>query len=88
MKKFLAIVGTVIFLGCGLSCWNVHDARYQSSFRTLEEFAGKRCRWMYMGNCFSPGRQGFYWGKVSFAETHVSISFPMVRPIVRAVFDF
>ena len=48
MKKFLAIVGTVIFLGYGLSCWNVHDARYLSSFRALEELRASDvggCTW-------------------------------------------
>ena len=37
MKKILAIVGTFVFLLFVLRCWNVHDARYLSSFRSLEE---------------------------------------------------
>ena len=40
MKTFLAIVGMVAgvaILLYGLRCWNVHDARYLSSFQSLEE---------------------------------------------------
>ena len=37
MKMFFVIVGMIALFGYGLRCWNVHDARYLSSFRSLEE---------------------------------------------------
>ena len=37
MKKGVALVGVVVVLVYCLRCWNVHDARYLSSFRSLEE---------------------------------------------------
>ena len=40
MKKFIAIVGMVFggaVLLYGLRCWSLHDSRYLSSFRSLEE---------------------------------------------------
>ena len=37
MKKIIVLVGAAVFLIYVLRCWNVHDARYLSSFRSLEE---------------------------------------------------
>ena len=48
MKKVVAVVGTVVLLVYGLRCWNVHDARYLSSFRSLEELKASDiggCTW-------------------------------------------
>ena len=51
MKKFLAIVGMafgVAALLYGLRCWSLHDSRYLSSFRSLEELRASDvggCTW-------------------------------------------
>ena len=48
MKKSIALVGVVVVLVYGLRCWNVHDARYLSSFRLLEELRASDvggCAW-------------------------------------------
>jgi len=37
VKKIIVLVGATVFLIYVLRCWNVHDARYLSSFRSLEE---------------------------------------------------
>ena len=48
MKKVIAVVGMLVLLCYGLKCWNLHDAHYLSSFRSLKELRASDiggCTW-------------------------------------------
>ena len=59
MKKIIVLVGAAVFLIYVLSCWNVHDARYLSSFRSLEELRASEVSGCTRETAFRQGGKDF-----------------------------
>ena len=59
MKKIIVLVGAAVFLIYVLRCWNVHDARYLSSFRSLEELRASEVSGCTRETAFRQGGKDF-----------------------------